>query len=193
MKTIVKWIGIVALGYPAHAEDVADPQSHVINRRYEAGDVMRRMTIDVNNDGVPDLFFTTIEGNPDPTTRISNEQAGGSISWDAYVSNQGACTFRVNTSVEIDGEIIQGAGLDLNPDRMHVGNISEISRFGIVTSAVKRSKSENFTLICAYTWEGDHFKQWKIAECAAGGRNAIFDKYLKDDKRTHLTLQQVEP
>jgi hypothetical protein len=193
MKAIARWIGIVALSYSANAEDVADPQSHVVNRRYEAGDVIKRMTFDVNSDGVPDSFFTTIEGNPGPAIRISNEQAGGSMSWDVYVSNQGAATFKVNTSVEIGGEINQGAGLDLNTDKMYFGNISEISRFGIVTSAVKRSKSENFTVIYAYTWEGDYFKQWKMAEYVAGEQNAIFDKYLKEDKRTHVTLQQVKP
>lgn len=193
MKTIAKLIGIVVLSCAAYAEDVADPQSHVINRRYEAGDVIKRMTFDINGDGVADSFFTTIEGNPDPTTRISNEQSGGSLSWDVYVSNQGGTTFKVNTSVDINGEINQGSGIELNPDQLYVGNISEISRFGVVTSAVKRSKSENSTIIYAYTWEGDHFKQWKLAEYVAGEQNAIFDKYLKDDKRTHITLQQIKP
>jgi hypothetical protein len=151
------------------------------------------MTFDINGDGVPDLFFTTIEGNPDPTTRIANEQVGGSFSWDVYVSNQASTTFKVNKSVEIGGELTQGAGLDVNPDQMYVGNISEINRYGIATSAVKRSTSENSTIIYAYTWEGDHFKQWKLAEYVVGQQNAIFDKYLKDDKRTHVTLQQIKP
>ena len=109
------WIGLLTLSCCAYAEDVTDPQSHVINRRYETGDVIKQMIFDINGDGVLDSFFTTIEGNPDPTTTTANEQSGGSLSWDIYVSSQGANTFRVNTTVEIDGELTQGAGLKPEP------------------------------------------------------------------------------
>ena len=76
---------------------------------------------------------------------------------------------------------------------MYVGDTEEIGRFAVVTSAVERSKSENSTTIYAYTWEGDRFKRWKLAGYVAGQQNAIFDKYLKGDKRTHIAVQQIKP
>jgi hypothetical protein len=193
MKTIARWIALIALSYSAPAEDVADPQSHVIARRYEAGDVIKRMTFDINGDGGADQFFATFEGNPDPTTGIANEESNGSLSWDVYVTNQGAATFKVNRSLDIDGEIIRGVGISLNPERLYVGDISELSRFGIVTTERKKSKSKNSTVIYAYTWEGDRFKQWKLAEYVAGEQNATFDRYLEDAKRARVTLRQVKP
>jgi hypothetical protein len=192
-KAITIWIGLVSLMTYAYATDVTDPQAHVINRRYETGDIIKLMTFDINGDGVPDLFFTTIESNPDPTTATSNEQLGGSLSWDVYVSKQTGGKFTINGGLEIEGEITQGAGFQLNPDQMYVGDTSEIGRFAIVTAAVERSKAENSTIIYAYTWEGDRFKQWKLAQYIAGEQNAIFDKYLKDDKRTPVQLKQIKP
>jgi hypothetical protein len=186
-------IGLLSLMKCAYATEVSDPQGGVINRRYEIGDVIKLMTFDINGDGVADLFFTTIASTPDPTTATSNEQLGGSLSWDVYVSKQSGGNFTINGGLEIGGEITQGAGLQLNPDQMYVGDTSEIGRFAIVTSAVERSKSENSTIIYAYTWEGDRFKQWKLAQYTAGEQNAVFDKYLKDDKRTPVNLKQIKP
>lgn len=187
---------MLILAYSAFAEDITDPQSYELNRRYEAGDVVKKMAFDINGDGVTDVFFNIVEANPDPTTAISDAQNGGTISWDAYVSVPNSNKFKVCTTLEESdnpGGLLRGVGLDINPNQMYVGNISEINRLGIVTSAVKRSASANSTIIYAYTWEGDHFKRWKLAEYITGQQNTIFDKYLKEGKRTQITVQQVKP
>lgn len=114
-------VAVVWFAVTAYATEVTDPQSHVINRRYEAGDVIKLMTFDINGDGVLDLFFTTIEGHPDPTTVTSNEQIGGSLSWDAYVSKAGRTNFIVNDGLEIDAEVTQGTGINVDPDDIRPG------------------------------------------------------------------------
>lgn len=177
----------------ACATDITDPQAHYLIG-YNAGDFVKKLAVDLNGDGQMDFLFTYAEASPDPTTRISDEQAGGSLSWEVYIAKASG-GFTLSTGVEEagEGQVTQGAGPSLNPNQLCVGTISEISRFGIITSAVKRSKLENSTIIYAYTWEGDHFKQWRLAEYVAGEQNAIFDKYLKEDKRTHVALQQIKP
>src|SRR4051812_29505016 len=172
----------------AGGAEVTDPQADYL-ADYKAGDIVKKMIFDINGDGVGDFFFAYTAANPDPTTAISDEQGGGSVSWDAYVSDRGSNTFRMCDTLEEQegGALLRGvAPLDVSPDQMYVGKISEINRFGLVTSALKRATSENWTTIYAYTWEGDHFKQWKLAEYVAGEQNATFDEYLKDDKRTHV-------
>jgi hypothetical protein len=192
MKAHITAIVLLAATCFSLGEDVADPQANYLTD-YHAGDYVKKFSADANGDGVADWFFTNIDANPDPAIKISDDQAGGSMSWDVYVSNPGANTFKVSTGVEIDGGLVQGAGLDVNPNQMFVGTISEINRYGIVTSAVKRSKSENSTIIYAYTWEADHFKRWKLAEYLVSQQNSIFNKYLKDGKRTQVTVQQIKP
>lgn len=197
MKKSISCLVVFALCCRAYAADVTDPQSDEIAKRYESGDVIKRMAFDINGDGVADQFFNIIEANPDPTTAIADAQSGGTVSWGAYVSNPNANTFKTcDTLEEADAPdgLLQGvAPLDINPNQMYVGAISEISRFGIVTTAIKRAKTENSTIIYAYTWEGDHFKRWKLTEYTVGQQNTIFDNYLKDGKRTQVAVQQIKP
>jgi hypothetical protein len=197
MKKLIIYLGVLALCCRAYSADVTEPQSDEITKRYESGDIVKKMAFDINGDGVADQFFTIIEANPDPTTKIADAQNGGSVSWEAYVSNPNTNTFKVcDTLEEADAPdgLLQGvAPLDVNPNQMFLGPISEIHRYGIVTSAVKRARAENSTIIYAYTWEGDHFKRWKLAEFPVDEKNAIFDKYLKDGKRTQVTVQQIKP
>ena len=197
MKELIRCLVILVLCCRAYSADVTDPQSDEIAKRYEPGDIVKKMAFDINRDGVADQFFTIIEANADPTTKIADAQSGGSVSWEVYVSNSKANTFKVcDTLEEADAPdgLLQGvAPLDANPNQLFLGTISEINRFGIVTSAVKRAKSENSTIIYAYTWEGDHFKRWKLAEFTSGETNPVFNKYLSEVKRTHVTVQQIKP
>jgi len=178
-----------------YAVDIANPQSYEMARRLEAGDILKKMEFDINGDGIIDPFFTVEQSNPDPIDVEASNQEGGTSSWDAYVSKPGTSLFTVNDTLEVQGEsdLYQGTSLTLRTNEMFVGNISEIQKFGIVTSVIKRAKTENFKIIYAYSWETDHFKRWKLAEFLVNSPNAIFDKYLKDDKRTHVTLQNVTP
>ncbi len=192
MKSYILLAVLLTAAFVSHGEDIKNPQDHYLSD-YHAGDFVKQFSIDFNHDGVADELFTTIEANPDPTTKISNDQRNGSMSWDIYVSNPGSNTFKICKDIEIDGKITQGAGIDIDPNLMFVGKISEIKQYGIVTLEVMRSRSENSTIIYAYTWERNHIKRWKLAVYLESQKNAIFDKYLKEDKRTKVTVRQIKP
>jgi len=178
-----------------NAVDIANPQNYEITRRLEVGDILERMEFDINGDGAIDLLFTIKRANPDPIDVEAANQEGGTLSWDAYISKPGTSLFTVSDTLEVQGKpgLYQGVSLTLRVNEMFVGNISEIQKFGIVTSVIRRAKTENSKIIYAYSWEMNHFKRWKLAEFPVDSSNAIFDKYLSDDKRTHVTLQNVTP
>ena len=178
-----------------YASDTSNPQSYEITRRLEAGDTLKKMEFDINGDGILDPFFTVERSNSDPIDVEASNQEGGTSSWDAYVSKAGTSFFTVSNTLEVQGgsDLYQGVSLTLRLDEMFVGNISEIQKFGIVTSVIKRVKTENSKIIYAYSWETDHFKRWKLAEFLVNDSNAIFDKYLADNKRTHVTITRVNP
>jgi len=189
---ILTAILIVLMGISVRAQISGDPQTTLLSG-LASGDTLEKMSIDVNGDGKLDLFFTLQEAHPDPSEVQANTQNQGGLFWDAYVKQTNGTNYIRSSGMDDGGGLIQGVTIQINPNQMYVGNISEINRYGVVTSAVKRATTENSTIIYAYTWEGDHFKQWKLAEYTAGGKNAIFDKYLADGKRTQITVQQIKP
>lgn len=94
---------------------------------------------------------------------------------------------------------ISGGWWSRNPAHLttlcFVGQITELGKRGIVSMVRKTHRpldGETIT-IYAYTIEGDHLKKHQLAQYEEGENNAVFDKYLAEDKRTHVQLQEIDP
>ena len=73
-----------------------------------------------------------------------------------------------------------------------MGNVSEVGQYALVTLQVSNPRAgDPIARIYAYTIEGDHLNRTKLAEYNPTQTNALFDKYLKDDKRTVITPVEV--
>ena len=193
MKTFYTFIFVLILTVKSHAEDVTDPQVHYLSD-YQAGDVVKKIRIDINGDGIQDWLFCTIDSNPDPIIKQAQQQEGGMLPWELYVSNQTTNSYNTCAGIDAGKGLGISVGLQMDPDQVYVGQVSELGKRAIVTLVVKNSRVEAATeTIYAYTWEGDHLLRHKLAEYHQDESNAIFDKYLLDDKRTHLTVQHVKP
>ena len=111
-----------------------------------------------------------------------------------YVRNPADTAYIISSGVEIDGQISIASGLTFNPESVFIGQITEINRFGVVSLDIQNPKEgPSLATIWAYTWEGDHLKRQKLAEYQSSEENPIFNKYLAEDKRTVLQVQQVTP
>jgi hypothetical protein len=45
----------------------------------------------------------------------------------------------------------------------------------------------------SYAWKDDHLVRHELASYPVGQTNALFDKYLQDDKRTIIAPTQLKP
>jgi hypothetical protein len=164
----------------------------------DASDTLNRITVDINGDGLSDVLVRYRDPNPDPIEKQVSPTESGRLSWAAYVRVRDTNTYARSKGFTQNQEELalgqEGDSLLLNRELSHIGQIAEISRFGIVTAGFDHPREgPETTTIWAYTWEGDHFKRHKLAEYVSSQENAIFGKYLVEDKRTVLQVQQVTP
>lgn len=186
-----------------HANEVTNPVSHfaslgdppaALQARY-AQIGFKTISVDINGDSKLDVLLCFDDpGLQDATEAQSQEQEPGVLSWDVYVRNPADTAYIVSGGVEIDGKVSIASGLPIKHESVFVGQITEINRFGIVSLDIHNPKEgPSLATIWAYTWEGDHLKSQKLAEYESSEENAVFNKYLADDKRTVLQVQQVTP
>lgn len=148
--------------------------------------VVVKWEADINGDGQNEVFLSRKD---EYAEEVASDQPP---SWFAFVASAGAYT--QPTGIQEAGEDSLGVGvlpmIDLKA--CFVGQVSELSQRAIVTQQIDNPRAgESIARIYAYTIEGDHLKRTKLAEYNPTQANALFDKYLKDGKRTVITPVEV--
>lgn len=176
--------------YLASRTDLS-PEEHA--RLVQVG--FKRIEVDISGDGKLDMLLC----HDDPATGNATEaqsraQEGGLLPWDVFVKKADNTGYVANTGPVADAVLGLGTPVSLNPEEVHIGQISEIGRFGIIALQIENPREgPSKSTIWAYTWEGDRLQSHKLAEYETGHQNALFDKYLAEGKRTVLQVQQVNP
>ena len=156
--------------------------------QFPAPSVLLKWQADINGDGKSEIFLTRKE-------YYDEDVAAGQLpSWEAFIANAAANTFTESTGMQNQGEDSFGPGsvpqIDVNT--CFVGQVSELGSHAILTMQIDNPRAgESIARIYAYTIESDHLKRTKLAEYNPTETNALFDKYLKDGKRTVITPVEV--
>jgi hypothetical protein len=143
--------------------------------------------IDINGDGKNEMFLSLKdEHDQDVALNLSP-------SWFVYIADGVVTSYKQSTGIKEQGEDEIGATVPMIDIKVcFVGLVSELGRHAIVTEQIDNPRvGEPIARIYAYTVEGDHLKRTKLTEYNPMQSNVIFDKYLKDDKRTIITPVEV--
>lgn len=188
MKTCIPIFALVAvLGQSACAQ-IIDPVSHFRSTSSEPSAKLMKWTADINGDGKSEVFLSNKE---DYDADVAAETPA---SWFVFFPSQTGNTFTESSGIQEAGEDSVGVGglAAIDPNACFVGQVSELGKHALVTQQIDNPRVGNpVARIYAYTIEGDHLKRTKLAEYDATQNNALFDKYLKDGKRTIITPVEV--
>ncbi|WP_075087454.1 hypothetical protein [Verrucomicrobium spinosum] len=140
---------------------------------------------DINGDGLNEVFVTD-KASYDKAS-ATNEPAD----WLIYIATPAG--FIKCDEVHEGDQISSGVLLSIDLGAVFVGNVSEVgSAKAIVFEQIKNPRAgEPVAIMHAYVIEGDHLKRTKLAEYNPTQTNTLFDKYLKDGKRTVITPVEV--
>lgn len=149
--------------------------------------VLLKLEFDLNGDGKNDVLLTRKD------TFETETKAGEIPGWSFYIT--GPNGFSEPKGVRDQGEDVLGVGdvPMINIHSCHVGPIEELgNKQGIVTKQIDNPRvGDPVATIYAYTVEGDHLLRTELAEYNPLQPNPLFDKYLKDGKRTVITPVEV--
>ncbi len=163
------------------------------NFTIEPGDKILKWQIDINGDGYNEIFLT-LKSNHDKDKEDNDIPA-----WDVYLSDENGSNVIRSKGIQDPGDEPDSIGLGGLPcidiESCFIGQITEISKRGIVTMRIKNPREgESIGEIYAYTIEGDHLKQTELAQYViAEGHHPLFYKYLSDDKKTTITVTEIDP
>lgn len=184
-KSLIYLSGVCAFTF-SHAQ-ITNPINYY--RSLGAGSpALIKWEADLNGDGKNEVFILKKEAYDQD---IAANQIPG---WFVFVAASTPNNFSRPVGTRDAGDTVIGVGvlpaIDLN--RCYIGMITEIGVRGVVTMKIDNPRAgDPIARIYAYTIEGDHLKGKKLAEYNAKQSNALFDKYLKDGKRTIITPVQV--
>ncbi len=133
----------------------------------------------LRDDGKEIFFFST--------EKEYNEDIHAELrpSWFVYMPNVSGDDY-----IKIHANSLVG----INDKLTFVGQITQLGKKGIVTIQTDHPKKDpDVAYIYAYTPEGDHLKETLLAKYNPTESNAIYDQYLTEAKRTHITLKEVTP
>ncbi len=199
---------IVSIGSIASAQVVQNPVGHTVEvarkaGTYYAGRSYDQWTVDINHDGLEDVLVSEKE-RPD---EIDEEREANKWSFnpdergfDVYIRLP-AGGYVPATVIE-DGKPV-GNGIALDLSHCYVGYVPEVKGYGIVTvealtvddpdePQARHGVLKN-QVIC-YTVSGDQIKRTNLTpQFDAGDKNAIYNKYFSESRRTKVQLQTVTP
>jgi hypothetical protein len=187
MRTILLLAG-VAVSCAIAVADTSDPVSDYKSAKgLSATDVLYRWTADINGDGQPEVFLALKEAYQED----KNDRQ--MPSWRVYVAAAKGGSYSQIAGVD-DGNGVSPILPQIDPERVFVGQVTQLKKPGIVTLQSDIAFSGvGLSRIYAYTIDGDHLKQTLLDQYNPNQSNPIYDQYLSDDKRTHVTLQEVTP
>jgi hypothetical protein len=196
MKTLFTFLLLLAaLVSPGLADTTNNPLSDFAALfGLTSADQVKKIEVDITGDGRLDVLLCYVNPTPDIEERRVAATGDKRLWWNAYIKNADGSYSRPTGIDPGDGNLRLDAVIAFDPLETYIGQVSEISRFALVTREKQTPRSaEALSIIWAFTWEDAHLKQQKLGEFQTGQQNALFDKYLIDGKRTVLQVQQVTP
>ena len=185
MKTLHLTLLMFALTHCVNAQ-ITNPVTHFESLGPGIQPVMK-WEADINGDGKSEVFLSLKD---EYDQDVASDRSPG---WFVYIADAAGTSYNQSTGIKDQGEDSIGAAvpmIDLNA--CFVGQVSELGQRAIVTMQIDNPRvGESIARIYAYTIEGDHLKRTKLAEYNPTQTNALFDKYLKDGKRTVITPVEV--
>lgn len=184
-KTLSIFISLCLLSLSCKAVDpVADLKSYC---NLHFSDTLYRWTAKIGSAG-DSVFLLTKEGYKEA------RHDGLVPGWTVYLPSDDNSTFTLLAGVKTPEGIHELSELEIDPERMFIGNIAQLSKIGIVTVQIDRPrKSEPVAYIYAYTVDGNYVKRTLLTQYNPDKGNPIYDQYLADDHRTKIQLQEVNP
>jgi hypothetical protein len=162
------------------------------------GRVIYKWSVDLNNDSKQEVLLDTKQTAEEiaQETQDTKEPYNSNIhSFEVYIAKADGSGYVESTGINDGTALGVGAVPEVDITQCYVGQIDELHAYGLVTihTGYPR-KAPAVACIYAYTIESDHLKRRLLAQYdSTKSSNAIYDKYLKEGKRTHVTLQEVTP
>lgn len=148
-----------------------------------------KVVFDWNSDGKSDVFICEKKEYDDAV------ENGEPAHWMAYIANAEETAYTVCDEEQLleDGVAATGnAWPKFDPEQTFVGTITEIDKFGYVSIHIENPKEgDPKAHIFAMTYTDGKFTRHDLGEYNAKEENALYDKYLEDEKRTELTIVQI--
>jgi hypothetical protein len=190
MKNYIKTTIIMLLLNSASGASVADPVADYRNLYgVNNKEALCKVVFDWNADGKNDICICNkkqYDGDIENDTKIF---------WTIYVANANDNLYtKVGEQEEIiDGEtVLSGDSIWFDPDHIFIGSITEINKHGLLSFHIDNPRDgEPVAYIYALVYKDGVFTEHELAKYNAKEENALFEKYLKDDKRTQLTVEQI--
>ncbi len=181
-------------------DPITNPVANFRLKAQELGETYTKWEADINGDGHNEIFIIN-------KLDYDNDVTKGSVpAWCVYISAPGGNTYTESIGIGYAENELALGGKEtgagelpaIDPNKCFVGEVGEIGKRGIVTQQVDRRDDGTATAyIYVYTIDGNRLLRIKIAEYdpenPGEGGNPIYNKYLKEDKRTAITITPVPP
>lgn len=186
MKTIICAFAAVAISQTLGADTSNPVADFRVRAELPPPGKLLKWQSDINGDGKAEVFLSRKD---DVDDAAANQISPG---WDVYAARPNGGSYWPINGINQDDDSISLVALQVDLETCFVGNVSEVGQYALVTLQVSNPRAgDPIARIYAYTIEGDHLKRTKLAEYNPTQTNALFDKYLKDDKRTVITPVEV--
>jgi len=152
------------------------------------GDKILKWECRLGGEGVTDMLFSL---KSDFEKANQNDQPP---SWVFYIAESSIGNYIRSTGTEEKADSLSVDDLpQINPEICYIGWISELGKRGVVTMRTNVPRSgETILIVYAYTVEGNHLKRSELGRYnPREASSALFDKYLADDKRTRVHIQEL--
>jgi hypothetical protein len=192
MKTVVTTLlfnFIFAAGVTASISDaILDFKT---NHTIIVGDKILKIDFDVNGDGKNETLLVL---KSDFENDKENHEPTG---WSFYIrKNTLAVSFMKSSGTETNPSQINIDDIpQIDHERCFIGLIDELEKNGVVTIRYNNPREgPSIAIIYAYTIEGDHLKKTELTRYSdPTAPNALFTKYLADNKRTVVIPVEIDP
>jgi hypothetical protein len=180
--------GVLALPIFLLASTTNPVNDFKIGLTIPSGDKILKWAADINGDGRYEVFLSL---KSDFDSAVADHDSTG---WHVYIAENTGSSYWRPEGIELTPGTISLISPDIDTDACYVGQITQLGKSGVVTMRIKNPRSgESVATIHAYTIEGDHLKSTQLAQYQPGVSNAVFDQYLKENVRTRVQLQEIDP
>lgn len=170
------------------AASTTDPVAdYKTEKSLSSADTLSRWTADLAGNGHSSVFLSL-------KTDYDEDTNDGQVpSWIVYIASADGSTYTQSTGLD-EGDGVAPALPQIDPNLVFVGQITQLSKPGLVTVQTDNPKNGTSTsYVYALTVESGHLKRNILGQFAPYQTNAIYNQYLSDAHRTTVTLQQVSP